>query len=332
MEEKILVNLSVLEHSLLPDGFDGSKAVCDSVAIAKVSDELGFKRIWFSEHHGLQILQSGSPEVLIGAVGAQTKKIKIGSGGVMMANHSAYHVAENFRMLEALYPGRIDLGIGRAGGGDRFVQSLLRGDPEGFDWQVNMLSLFLCDGVDGAKAYPVVQASPDMWLLSTGGSAESGKLAAEKGMGLALALFINPEATPDAVQYYRDHFKPSKHFTEPQVIIAINCICSDKPDKIAELKKISDYFRIRRDLGSYLPAIPSSDEMKKIAITRDQSLYLDQISNREVCGFPAQVKEKIIERAKIYGADEVMMTILSYDVSDRLNSLKLIAHEFGLNK
>lgn len=326
------MNLSVLEHTLLLDGFDGAKAANDSIAIAKASDGLGYKRIWFSEHHGLQVLQSGSPEVLIGAAAAQTKKIKIGSGGVMLPNHSAYHVAENFRMLEALFPGRIDLGIGRAGGGDQFVQSLLRGDPEGFEWQVNLLNHFLCDGVEGIKAYPSVQTRPHLWLLSTGGSAESVKLAAEKGMGLALALFINPHATPDTVQHYRNHFKPSKHFPEPQVMIAVNCICSDSADKLSELKKISDYFRIRRDLGSYLPAIPSPAEMEKIAITRDQSIYLNQISNREIYGSPAQVKEEIMRRATIYDADEVMMTMLSYDVSDRIKSLKLIAHEFGLNK
>lgn len=324
------MNLSVLEHTLLSDGIDGAEAAKNTLAIAKVSDELGFKRIWFSEHHGLQILQGGSPEILIGAVGAQTKKIRVGSGGIMMANHSAYHVAENFRMLEALYPGRIDLGVGRAGGGDRFIQSLLRGDPEGFEWQVNMLSLFFHDGVDGARAYPSVPTSPDMWLLSTGGSAESGKLAAEKGMGLALALFINPNASPDAVHYYRDNFIPSREFPEPKVIIAINCICSDEPEKLAQLKKISDYFRIRRDLGSYLSSIPSQTEMEKVKITQDQILYLDQISNREVFGSPSQVKEKILERAKMYHADEVMLTLLSYDVGDRIKSLKLIANEFAL--
>lgn len=324
------MKLSVLDHSQIAYGENGVDAVANTLQVAKTADQLGYERIWFSEHHSLPVLQGASPEVLMAAVGAQTTRIRVGSGGVMMANHSALHVAENFRMLEALYPGRIDCGLGRAGGGDQFVQSLLRGDPEGFEWQLNTLELFLHDAVKGAKAHPRVSTVPPVWLLSAGGRPDSGKLAASLGLGLAVALFINPDAVPECVTEYRKHFVPSAEFPAPQVIIAFNCICSDSPDKLAQLKKVSDYFRIRRDTGNYLTYVPSPEEINQVTLTPDQISYLDKIKNRQVVGSPEQVKAQIISRAKLYDADEVMMTMLSYDIHDKLNALRLIAAQFKL--
>jgi luciferase family oxidoreductase group 1 len=158
----------------------------------------------------------------------------------MLPNHSPYHVAENFRVLEALYPGRIDCGIGRASGGDPFSRSLLSSNTglgTNFDQRLSQLEQHFHDECERALAMPTVKTAPPIWLLSGGGHADSGLLAAEKGLGLALALFINPFATPEAVKQYRGRFKPSPEFSEPRVVVALNVVCAADESKVAGAKE-----------------------------------------------------------------------------------------------
>ena len=191
------MKLSVLEQSSLSEGSPAAEAISNTVALSKELDRLGYSRIWLSEHHNLNILQGSTPEVLLAAIGAQTTRIRLGSGGVMLPNHSAYHIAENFRTLEALYPGRVDCGISRASGGDSYSRSLLMPTPDAwgdFGDQADQLAGFFHDTCKRAFAMPLIANAPPIWLLSAGSNAASGKLAAEKGMELAVALFINTDA------------------------------------------------------------------------------------------------------------------------------------------
>jgi luciferase family oxidoreductase group 1 len=327
------MKLSVLEQSSLPEGGSGAEAISDTVSLSRELDRLGYSRIWLSEHHNLSILQGSAPEVLLAAIGAQTTRIRLGSGGVMLPNHSAYHIAENFRTLEALYPGRVDCGIGRASGGDSFSRSLLTPTPDAwgdFDDQADQLAGYFHDACKRAFATPAVSSAPPIWLLSAGSNAASGKLAAEKGMGLAIALFINPDASPEAVRQYRKNFRPSKEFPEPKVMIAVNAVVAATPEKLQGQKKISDFLRLMRDSGRYPSSVPSLEALKGVHFGAKEEAHLSRISNREVVGLPGDARRQILERAKNYDADEVLLTMVTHKISDKIESYRLLAEAFSL--
>jgi luciferase family oxidoreductase group 1 len=327
------MKLSLLEQSTLAENASASQAIANTVALAREADRLGYERLWLSEHHNMSILQGSSPEVLLASIGAQTKRIRIGSGGVMLPNHSAYRVAENFRTLEALYPGRVDCGIGRASGGDMVARSLLNPVPstaDDFVDQVERLDRFFHDECKRALAMPTVERVPPMWLLSAGGHPGSGALASEKGMGLAVALFINPEASAEAVKVYREQFKPSAEFPESKVVIALNVVCAETRGKLDELKKASDYFRLMRDSGRYPRSVPSSETLTQVSFGEEAEDYLRKIVNREVTGIPSEVREKILERAQAYNADEVMLVMMANRLDDKIETIRLLAQVFNL--
>src|SRR5580693_6815729 len=297
------MKLSVLDQSTLSEGSSAAEAISNTVALSKELDRMGYNRIWLSEHHNLNTLQGSTPEVLLAAIGAQTTRIRLGSGGVMLPNHSAYHIAENFRTLEALYPGRVDCGIGRASGGDSYSRSLLMPTPDAwgdFTDQADQLAGFFHDTCKRAFAMPLVASAPPIWLLSAGSHPASGKLAAEKGMGLAVALFINPEASAEAARQYKQHFRPSKEFPEPKVMIAVNAVVASNPEKLQELKKTSDFLRLMRDSGRYPSSVPAPETIKGVHFGPGEKAHLSSIANREVVGLPDDAKQKILERAKAY--------------------------------
>jgi luciferase family oxidoreductase group 1 len=252
---------------------------------------------------------------------------------VMLPNHSAYHIAENFRTLEALYPGRMDCGIGRASGGDSYSRSLLRPSPDAwgdFTDQADQLAGFFHDTCKRAFAMPLVASAPPIWLLSAGSNAASGKLAAEKGMGLAVALFINPDASAEAARQYKQHFRPSKEFPEPRVMIAVNAVVAANAEKLQELKKTSDFLRLMRDSGRYPSSIPASEKIKDIHFGASEKAHLSSIANREVIGLPDEAKQKILERAKTYDADEVLLTMITHRLSDKIEGYRLLAEAFSI--
>lgn len=320
------MKISILEQSTLSETSSPADAIQNTVWLAREADYLGYERLWLSEHHNMSILQGSSPEVLLAAVGSKTDRIRLGSGGVMLPNHSAYKVAENFRVLEALFPGRVDCGIGRASGGDPYSTALLN-PPEGIDFsqQVSQLELFFHDDHQRIVATPKVSGVPPLWLLSAGSHPDSGRMAAEKGMGLAIALFINPDATREAVRQYRRNFRPSAEFPEPRVLIALNFVGAETSAKLEEMKKASDYFRLMRDSGNYPKAVPSPATLDRIEFSASQRAYLTQISNREVVGLIDDAIAAIEERAAAYEADEVMLTMMCFDIEDKIRAYHQIA-------
>jgi alkanesulfonate monooxygenase SsuD/methylene tetrahydromethanopterin reductase-like flavin-dependent oxidoreductase (luciferase family) len=167
-------------------------------------------------------------------------------------------------------------------------------------------------------------------LLSAGSNAASGKLAAEKGMGLAVALFINPDASPEAVRQYKQNFRPSREFPEPRVMIAVNAVVAATPEKLQEQKKISDFLRLMRDSGRYPASVPTPQAMKGVLFGAQEEGHLARIANREVVGLPSEAKKQILERAKNYDADEVMLTMITHKLSDKIESCRLLAEAFHL--
>src|ERR1700743_1290366 len=240
------IRLSVLDQTPIRKDSDAPAALQESIRLARLADRLGYTRYWISAHHHTSTLAGAAPEVFIARLAAETKHIRLGSGGISLPNHSTLKVAENFRLLEALYPGRIDLGLGRAPGGDRLTAQLLNPtntfDPQEYIKQISDPPDFFADtptpGTFEGKirAIPQIDTRPEMWMLTSSG--ESAFLAAHFGMALCYAQFINPIGGPEAIRAYRERFKPSSGLAAPKAAMGIFAFCSEDPQKVKETEAL----------------------------------------------------------------------------------------------
>src|SRR5580704_8616236 len=235
--------LSVLDISPVPSGSSSSDALRNTLDLAKLTDALGYRRYWLAEHHNTALIASTSPEILIGHVADVTQRIRVGSGGVMLPNHAPLKVAETFRMLEALHPGRVDLGLGRAPGTDSLTALALRRSREAmnaddFPQQLSELMAFLGPGFPEGhpfhhvKAMPEDVPSPEIWLL--GSSDFSAQLAAQRGLRFAFAHHIQPEPAVRALRMYRDFFRASAALAKPEVLIGMSVLVADTEKRALE--------------------------------------------------------------------------------------------------
>lgn len=333
------LRLSVLDQSPVRKGVTAEQAVKETIALAKYTDQLGYTRFWVSEHHNTGSLAGSTPEVLLAYLGSQTKNIRIGSGGVMMPNHSTLKVAENFRMLEALFPGRVDLGMGRAPGTDRLTAAVLNPsnqfNQQDFIEQLYELNNYLHDrGQPGTpqskiRAIPQVQTIPDMWLLSSSG--ESGLFAAHFGMGLSFAHFINPIGGPQAVAAYRERFQPSEDRAQAAASVAIFVFCSDDEEKIRRHQAVMDFRFNQFEQGKGIVPI-AYDDVKAITYTINEQERIMHNRKRVIAGTPEQMKIRLTQLADEYQVDELIAVTITEDFDDRLNSYQLLAEQFGLQK
>ena len=331
------IRLSVLDQSPVRKGVTAEQAVKETIELAKYTDHLGYTRFWISEHHNTGSLAGSTPEVLLAYLGSQTKNIRIGSGGVMMPNHSTLKVAENFRMLEALFPGRVDLGMGRAPGTDRLTASVLNpsnqfGEQDFINQLYDLLNYFHDRGDRGTpqskiRAIPQVQTVPDMWLLSSSG--ESGLFAAHFGMGLSFAHFINPIGGPQAVAAYRERFKPSEDQAKPAASVAIFVFCSEDEEKIKRHQAVMDFRFNQFEQGKGIVPIAYED-IKDVTYTINEQERIMHNRKRVITGTPSQMKEKLTKLATEYDVDEIIAVTITEDFDDRLASYKLLARQFNL--
>jgi luciferase family oxidoreductase group 1 len=281
------------------------------------------------------MIAGSTPEVLMVKLADETSRIRIGSGGIMLPNHSALKVAENFRMLETLFPGRIDLGMGRAPGGDRITASLLNPSntfsEESYMRQLEHLQAFFRD--EAATSYgpllavPQSPGIPEQWILSSSGG--SSAIAAKYGLGLAIARFINGFAGPDIVETYRRQFIPSDQFPEPHAILSITVLCADTEEKAAQMRKLSDYNLLKFEQGRFEP-LGSYDEIRDYEFSFDELARIRNNSGRIVSGTPRQVKAQLEELATLFGVDEIVVATMTYSQDDRLRSFELLARAFDL--
>ncbi|NSL85452.1 LLM class flavin-dependent oxidoreductase [Chitinophaga sp. Mgbs1] len=331
------MKLSVLDQSPIRKGSNATEALHESVELAKLADKLGYTRYWLSEHHNTKSLAGASPEILIARLAGVTERIRLGSGGVMLPNHSALKVAENFRLLEAMYPGRIDLGIGRAPGGDRITAHLLNPsntfDPKEFVQQLVDLQAWLTDTAapgsmqEKVRAIPSIPTTPDLWILTSSG--ESGLLAAHFGMALSFAHFIYPVGGPQAVSNYRKQFKPSAWLSAPQASVGIFVFCADTEEKAAQLQAVMDYRLLSFEKGRYDLNIDYAD-VKDITYTPEEQQRIQANRGRMVAGTPTQVKAQLEQLAAAYDVDELVIATITPDHADRLRSYELLAQSFGI--
>jgi luciferase family oxidoreductase group 1 len=327
------VPLSVLDLAPIPEGGTASGALRATIELAQRAEELGYQRFWVAEHHNMPGIASSAPPVLIGHLADATSRIRVGSGGVMLPNHVSLVVAEQFGMLEALHPGRIDLGIGRAPGTDQVTAAALRRSPEGlsaddFPEQLGELIGFFSGEWPDGHPYAAITAvpgqgnSPSMWLL--GSSGYSAQVAGLLGLRFAFAHHFSAANTLPALALYRDRFRPSGTLQRPHAMIAAAVICAGSDERAQFLAGPGALSFLRLRSGRPGP-LPSPEEAAAYTYT---SLDREIIASRQssnIIGSPETVRRRLTELLAATDADELMITTMVFDPADRLRSFELVA-------
>jgi luciferase family oxidoreductase group 1 len=335
-----MLSLSVLDQSPIRSGGTGADAIHETLQLAELADRLGYRRYWLAEHHSSGGLAGTSPEILIGQVAARTSRIRVGSGGVMLSHYSPLKVAENFRVLETLYPGRIDLGIGRAPGSDgRTARALAHGPGalgiEQFPNQIADLVSFVHDDLPpdhpfaGVRAMPAGPTAPEVWLL--GSTAESASYAAHLGTAFSFAHFINSQGGPEVVRAYTRYFRPSRYLPRPRASVGVFVVCADTEQEARRLAKSRDLFLVRLYTGQMGP-YPSVEEAESHLYTDYELAIVRETQDRSIVGAPDQVRDRLLALAAQYGVDELVVVTITHDFRARLRSYELLAQAFGLTQ
>ncbi|WP_053219521.1 LLM class flavin-dependent oxidoreductase [Virgibacillus senegalensis] len=331
------MKLSILDQSPISRGESPEQALQHTVQLAQEAERLGYTRYWVAEHHSTGGLASTSPEVLIGQIAAKTETIKVGSGGVLLPQYSPLHVAENFKMLEAFYPGRIDLGLGRSPGGNQTTRLALtdgvKKSLSSFPRQAADLLGFLHNSLPSdhpyktVKAGPRVDSAPEMWIL--GLSERGAKNAAALGVGFTYGHFINPENGRAAFQAYRERFKPSSNQTEPQANACVFAVCAETEEQAEELALSQDAWLLNVGKGRDTK-VPTIEEVKSRSFSLEDQETIAKNRKRAVIGNPQQVKQQLDMLANEYQTDELMVITNIHDFQAKLHSYQLLAEAFSL--
>lgn len=333
-----MLKLSVLDQSPIRGGMTPADAVQETLRLAALADRLGYTRYWLAEHHSTEGLAGSTPEILIGQVAARTERIRVGSGGVMLSHYSALKVAENFRMLETLFPGRIDLGIGRAPGSDRLTARALAHGPgalgiEQFPAQIRDVIEWLHDEIEpghpfaGVRAMPSGPTAPEVWLL--GSSAESASFAAHFGTAFSFAHFINANGGDEIARMYRAYFRPSERLATPKTSVGVFVICAETEEQANRLRLSRDLF-IARIYTGQRGKYPSVAEAESHLWTAHERAIAEQSRGRSTVGTPEQVRAELEALAERYEADELVVVTITEDEQSRRRSYELLAEAFDL--
>jgi luciferase family oxidoreductase group 1 len=334
-----VVPLSILDLSPVAAGSSGAAALRNSIDLARLADRLGYTRYWVAEHHNLPSIASSAPEIMIGQIAAATQRMRVGSGGVMLPNHAPLMVAERFKVLEALFPGRIDLGLGRAPGTDPVTSYALRRrqDAEGEDdflQRFQELILFERGGFPEGHPFRTVRAMPQdvplppIWLL--GSSGYSAQLAAMIGAGFSFAHHFADYDPVSAMLSYRSAFKPSAAQPAPYAILACAAVCADSDREAQRLASTLDLNFVRRQRGHYLP-LASPEEAEAYPYSAAERAFIARNRERVFAGSKSTVLSRLEPMISATKADEVMVTTMIYDHGARRHSYELLAEAFGLS-
>jgi luciferase family oxidoreductase group 1 len=329
--------VGVLDQSPIRTGGTAAEAVAETLELAQACERWGYHRYWLAEHHSSRGLAGSSPEVLLAHVAARTSRIRVGSGGVMLSHYSALKVAENFRMLETLYPSRIDLGIGRAPGSDpRTARALVHGPGalgiEHFPAQISDLLGFLRNDLPqghpfrGIRAMPDGPTMPELWML--GSSDEGAALAAHFGTAFAFAHFINDVGGVEATRGYTASFRPGVLET-PRAAVAVFALAADTEAEAQRLAKSRDLWITRLYTGRP-GAFPSVEEAEAYQYSEQELSIVQHARRRTFAGAPEQVRDRLLALAGAYGAAELVIVTIAHDFKARLRSYQLLAEAFGL--
>jgi luciferase family oxidoreductase group 1 len=327
-----VLTLSVLDQSPVPAGLSASEALSNSVSLARLSERLGFRRYWVAEHHNTLGLAGSAPEVMVARIASATSTIRVGPGGVMLPHYSPLKVAEVFGVLASLFPGRIDLGLGRAPGGDRLAAAALRTGAEApFPQQVQETLGFLEGRLEPRHPFAPVRATlrppapPPVWLL--GSSRFGAACAAALGTALSFAHFINPDDGPAVVEDYRREFRPSERLAEPVASVGVNVICAATTSEALRLAASVRLWhrRLRRGDPGPVPTVDEAHaELGETALRPPR-----EDGGRLIVGDPGEVAERLIELAARYAVDELVVLTICHEHAARERSYELLAASLG---
>jgi luciferase family oxidoreductase group 1 len=330
------MRLSVLDQTPIVRGTAPAEAVRRSVELAQAVEQMGYHRFWLAEHHNMRGLADPCPEILLTRVAAATSRIRVGTGGVLLPYYSPLKVAEVFRMLEALFPGRIDLGIGRAPGSDGLTaQVLAHGhvpDYERFPIAVQETIAFLLDALPadhphaGVRAQPAGAGMPQVWLL--GSSDYSAELAAYLGLRFCFAHFINGHSGDAVTRTYRDSFRATVLDPRPESMVAVFVVCADTDAQAERLAASIDLRRLQMARGQDGPIVPT-DEAAATPLSEADRAVIRRERSRAVIGSRERVRDRLLELRDGYQADEVMVLTITGDYASRIDSYALVAEAFA---
>lgn len=322
--------ISLLELAIITQNSDADLTLQKTKEIAQLADSLGYKRFWLAEHHNMQHVASSATVVLITYIASQTQNIRVGSGGIMLPNHSPLIIAEQFGTLATLYPNRIDLGLGRAPGTDTQTAQAIRKDfyeqSQQFPQNVTALqNYFSEDNVSSnVRAFPAEGTKVPIWIL--GSSLDSAALAASKGLPYAFAGHFAPRYMLEAFQYYRDHFQPSEFLDKPKTIACVNIIAADT-DLEAEILSTSLYQMFQNLVqNTRKPLQPPVDSLTDLMnnMSEEARFHVNQMTAGSFIGSPETLTKELKEFIRYSRVDELMISSPIYDHHDKLKSLRLI--------
>lgn len=334
------MKISVLDQSPAAFGKSQHLAIQESLALARRCDQLGYHRYWVSEHHNSDSIVGTAPEILIAAIAATTARIRVGSAGVMLPHYSALKVAEQFRVLEGIAPGRIDLGVGRAPGSDR--QTALALNPyqnaaEEFPQQVLDLQAWVSGlplepghAFGAIKAHPLGPTSPELWIL--GSSDYGAQLAAHFGLPYAYAYFFTEgRGTEQALELYRNRYRPSARYPAPQATICVWALAADTEAEARRLLMTREHWRVGFEKGLRTPLMsPQDAEVAYSGYTDTERATIESLRKQAIVGTASQVAARLRELAERFSLDEIVVNTWTHDPAARHRSYALLGKELGL--
>ncbi|GGC03040.1 hypothetical protein GCM10011352_31590 [Marinobacterium zhoushanense] len=336
------LRIGVVDQSPVYDGRPAEEALRRSVQLAQQCEALGYSRYWVAEHHNTPSYASPAPEILIAAIASQTQEIRVGSGGVMLSHYSPLKVAEAFSSLQALFPDRIDLGVGRAPGGSSLSTHALAypAPPAGSDLYAerlaDLLALVCNDLPDehqyrGLRAMPGTQTPPTPWVLGSGSGSTS--LAASLGTGFVLALFIGTDyRSPDILRAYRRAYRPRGFAEQPSAMLATAVICADSLEEAKFIASTHTYWKVQAYLHGNREGLRSPEEVQSLYrhLSPSDQAYFDETLSTMILGTPEQCREQLEQLSDQYEVDEILAINVTYRFADRLKCYEKLAQAMEL--
>jgi luciferase family oxidoreductase group 1 len=327
------MKLSILDQLPIRQGGKPEEPINEAIELAKLAEEWGYHRYWTAQFHATDNFTSAAPELVACRLASETSRMRIGSGGILLSGFSPYVVAEQFRMLEVMFPGRIDLGVGRTtGANDETFNQVLYGSSRGQDFfpeKVHDLTQFLAsdfpedEQIKNIKARPVVDSPPAVWLLGSGG--DSARVAASQGLALSFAHFINPFDYADVLATYRDSFVPSSLYRKPEASLAVYVVCCDTEEEAIRQRGSRDLWWLEVFQGMDPPYRPLSAIEERGGFTPEEEARLDTKRDAVVLGTPEQVRDQLQELTEKAGVDELVIQTMLWDFSQRKKSFEMVA-------
>lgn len=333
------MKLSILDQVPISTGKTAKEALEASLQLASLAEDFGYYRYWVAEHHNLPGLACPDPGTILGIIGAKTTKIRIGAGAVLLPHYKPFKVAETYNLLATLYPGRVDLGIGRAPGGSAETSIALSGNflaqvkkmPEKLTEVIQFLTSSFPEEhlFHKVEPTPIPEQPPELWLLGT--SEKSSVVAAEKGMNYAFGDFMSDLNGPEIVTNYRKQFTRNHPNKSPSTIIALTVICAETEEEANRLAMSTLFQKVKSVKGLKANGVPSLEEVAKYSFTQADLELIKNAKRQMIIGDPDQVKRAIIEKCRNYQADEIMIVTITHNYQARIKSYELIAQAFSEN-